>query len=154
MARARARERERERAGSRGKRPRRGKFLHFLTELDPGFIRPLVEAIQSGEITVSDIQLAFKRALSETMEKRWTDFESGEKAAEILKNIVVDIFATVRYATPPGFWQDVARNLPDIAREVSKAQTPRKSWQLPIRMLMRLLMCGRTRQLARSTRIL
>lgn len=36
----------------------------------PEFIRPLVEAVQSGEITVSDIQLAFKRALSETMEKR------------------------------------------------------------------------------------
>ncbi|KAH0595328.1 hypothetical protein MHUMG1_07079 [Metarhizium humberi] len=56
--------------GIKGQKITESKFLQFLAELDPEFIRPLVEAVQSGEITVSDIQLAFKRALSETMEKR------------------------------------------------------------------------------------
>ncbi|KID77427.1 Transcription elongation factor A, partial [Metarhizium brunneum ARSEF 3297] len=94
-----------------GQKITESKFLQFLAELDPEFIRPLVKAVQSGEVTVSDIQLAFKRALLETMEKRWAYFRSGDKAAKSLKNIIVNIFATARYATPPEFWQNVARNL-------------------------------------------
>ncbi|KID87026.1 Transcription elongation factor A [Metarhizium guizhouense ARSEF 977] len=116
--------------GITGQKITESKFLQFVAELDPELIRPLVEAVQSGEITVSDIQLAFKRALSETMEKRWVSFKSGNKAAETLKNIVINIFATARYATPPEFWQDVARNLPDIAREISKGKTPEEKLKI------------------------
>ncbi|EXV00706.1 hypothetical protein X797_006114 [Metarhizium robertsii] len=56
--------------GITGQKIIESKFLQFLAELDPEFIRPLVEAVQSGEITVSDIQLAFKRSLTDTMENR------------------------------------------------------------------------------------
>ncbi|KAK9439385.1 hypothetical protein VB005_07540 [Metarhizium brunneum] len=88
-----------------GQKITESKFLQFLAELDPEFIHPLVEAVPSGEITIS-----------ETIEKRW--------------EIVVDIFTTARYATPPEFWQDVARNLPDITREISEGKTPEEKLKI------------------------
>lgn len=100
------------------------RFLQFLSELDAQALKPLVEAIEKREITVADAQLAFKRSLSETMEKRWTDFKNPEEALESLKNIAVDIFSTARYATPTGYWEDVIRNLPAIAKEIGQGKTP------------------------------
>ncbi|KAK9435778.1 Transcription elongation factor A [Metarhizium brunneum] len=107
-----------------------GKFLDFFSELDPEAFGPLIKAIEDGEITVADIEMALKRAISETMKQRWADFGSTEKAAETLKNIAFDIFATARYATPPGFWHDVVKNLPPIAKEIHNAKTPEEKLEI------------------------
>lgn len=61
-----------------GQKITESKFLQFLAELDPEFIHPLVEAVPSGEITIS-----------ETIEKRWVNFSSCDKAAETPRKLLL-----------------------------------------------------------------
>lgn len=121
--------------GGKGKKPvgqkiSESKFLQFLTELEPESIGGLIKALKDGEVTIADVQLGFKRALSEAMDHRWADFGDWDKAAESLKNIVFDIASTVRYATPVGYWSDVIKRLPDIAKEIGKGKTPEEKLEI------------------------
>ncbi|KID74507.1 uncharacterized protein G6M90_00g111710 [Metarhizium brunneum] len=121
--------------GGKGKKPvgqkiSQSKFLQFITELEPKSIGGLIKVLKDGEATIADVQLGFKRALSEAMDNRWADFGDWDKAAESLKNIVVDVASTVRYATPAGYWSDVIKRLPDIAKEISKGKTPKEKLEI------------------------
>ncbi|KAK8148005.1 hypothetical protein G3M48_000564 [Beauveria asiatica] len=113
-----------------GERIQESRFLQFLADLDPAFLEPLINGIKAGDFSVEDLQLGFKRAVSVTMTKRWADFGDGDKAAESLKNIAFDIFSTFRYATPVGYWEDVIKNLPAIAKEIHEGKTPEEKLEI------------------------
>ncbi|TQW01010.1 hypothetical protein IF1G_00941 [Cordyceps javanica] len=103
---------------------RENRFLQWLGELDPESLDPLVESIRKGELTAVELQMGFKRALSQTIDERWGDFESEEQAKQSLLNIGVDLFSPIRYKVPTSFYQDVVRNLLAIAKEIRAAETP------------------------------
>ncbi|KAM4063718.1 hypothetical protein HRG_006839 [Hirsutella rhossiliensis] len=106
------------------------RFLLWISESSPEAFKPLIEAIKEGGISVQDYELAFKRALSQAVETRYTDFSSWGSAAETLLNIVTDVFQSARLATPPGFWEEAIKNLPAVAREISKAQTAEEKMEI------------------------
>ncbi|KAM3428680.1 hypothetical protein MY4824_008683 [Beauveria thailandica] len=113
-----------------GERIPENRFLQFLADQDPAFLEPLINGIKAGDFSVEDLMLGFKRAVSVTMTKRWADFGDGDKAAESLKNIAFDVFSTFRYATPVGYWQDVIKNLPAIAKEIHEGKTPEEKLEI------------------------
>ncbi|OAQ57878.1 hypothetical protein VFPFJ_11714 [Purpureocillium lilacinum] len=113
-----------------GTKIRENKFLRFISEASPEAFRPLADAIKGGSISVQDCELAFKRSLSKTIEKRYAEFGSFNKAADSLKNIIVDISKSARFGTPIGFWEDVIKELPAIAKEVSKGKTPTEKLEI------------------------
>ncbi|KAG8413384.1 hypothetical protein J3458_012953 [Metarhizium acridum] len=117
------------------------KFLQFIGQLDSRSIGSLIKGLKDGEFTFADVQLAFKMALSEAMDHRWTDFENWEKAAESLKNIVDDIVSTARFKTPVGYWSNVIQRLPDTAKEISKGKTPEEKLEIANKNVTRVRVC-------------
>ncbi|KAG8409564.1 hypothetical protein J3459_017390 [Metarhizium acridum] len=124
-----------------GQKIAESKLLQFIGELDSGSISSLIKGLKDGEFTFADVQLAFKRELSEAMDHRWTDFESWEKAAESLKNIVDGIVSTARFKTPVGYWSDVIQRLPDTAKEISKGKIPEEKLEIANKNVIRVRVC-------------
>lgn len=98
-------------------------FLRFLAETDVEFLRPLIDSIKSGECSAGDYHMALKRAMSETIDKRYTHFDGADETAASIAHMTLDIMSAARFGIPRGFWEDVVRNLPPIARKISKAKT-------------------------------
>ncbi|KAK2603894.1 hypothetical protein QQS21_003929 [Conoideocrella luteorostrata] len=99
------------------------RFMQFLVETDVNFMAPIIESIKNDEASARDYQLALKRALSETMDKRWTDFSSTDAAIATVSKIGLDLVSTARFAIPRGYLEDVIKSLPAIAKEISQART-------------------------------
>ncbi|KJZ75365.1 hypothetical protein HIM_05291 [Hirsutella minnesotensis 3608] len=99
------------------------KFLQFVAETNPEDFESFFDELLKGKLTVADCLLAFKRAVSETIDARWTDFGNGETAMRTISNLVLDGYSTLRFKAPSGFWRDVLTRLVVIAREIHKATT-------------------------------
>ncbi|KAK8924241.1 Hybrid PKS-NRPS synthetase apdA [Metarhizium anisopliae] len=99
-------------------------FVLALDKDSPPFWKALVDGLENNEFTLSDCQIGFKKALSKTIDKRYTEFDSPEHALTSLINIGTDLWDTVETAFPANFWMDLVEELPTECRDIAAATTP------------------------------
>ncbi|KJK78214.1 hypothetical protein H634G_06387 [Metarhizium anisopliae BRIP 53293] len=99
-------------------------FVLALDKDSPPFWKALVDGLENNEFTLSDCQIGFKKALSKTIDKRYTEFDSPEHALTSLINIGTDLWNTVETAFPANFWMDLVEELPTECRDIAAATTP------------------------------
>lgn len=99
-------------------------LLQALDKDSPPFWKALTDGLNNGTFSVIDCQMGFKKAVSKTIDHRYTEFDSPAHALMSIINMGLDIYDSIDIKIPVNFWMDVAQELPKECEEVAKAPTP------------------------------
>ncbi|PHH66087.1 putative enterotoxin [Ophiocordyceps australis] len=109
--------------------PAKAEFLtmNLINQLDKNntpFWQELVDGLKNSEFTIADCQIGFKKALSNTLNRRYTEFENADHALGSIFNIAMDTFDLVTLRPPAGFYMDLVAEIPKECKAVAAAKTP------------------------------
>ncbi|PHH72129.1 putative enterotoxin [Ophiocordyceps australis] len=99
-------------------------LINQLNKNNTPFWQELVDGLKKSEFTIADCQIGFKKALSNTLNRRYTEFDNVDHALGSIFNIAMDMADVFTLRPPPGFYMDLIAEIPRECKAVAAAKTP------------------------------